>query len=31
MDIQKKLNEDGDVIRNKSRLIYKGYAQKQGI
>ena len=26
-----KLNEDGQVIRNKSRLVCKGYAQVEGI
>jgi len=26
-----KLNENGDVIRNKARLVRKGYAQQQGI
>lgn len=26
-----KLNEDGQVIRNKSRLVFKGYAQVEGI
>ena len=26
-----KLNENGDVIRNKSRLVCKGYAQQEGI
>ena len=24
-------NEDGQVIRNKARLVYKGYAQIEGI
>ena len=26
-----KLNEDGQVTRNKARLLYKGYAQVEGI
>ena len=26
-----KLNEDGQVTRNKARLVYKGYAQVEGI
>lgn len=26
-----KLNEDGKVIRNKERLVCKGYSQKEGI
>ena len=26
-----KLNENGDVIRNEVRLVYKGYAQQEGI
>eukprot|EP00253_Pinus_taeda_P022609 PITA_22609 len=26
-----KLNEDGEVIRNKARLVCKGYAQQEGI
>jgi hypothetical protein len=28
--IQNKLNEDGEVTRNKSRLVCKGYAQVEG-
>jgi hypothetical protein len=26
-----KLNEDGNVTRNKARLVHKGYAQVEGI
>jgi hypothetical protein len=26
-----KLNEDGQVTRNKGRLVYKGYARVEGI
>ena len=26
-----KLNENGDVVRNKARLVCKGYAQQEGI
>jgi hypothetical protein len=26
-----KLNEDGQVTRNKARLVYRGYAQIEGI
>jgi len=26
-----KLNEKGDVVRNKARLVCKGYAQQEGI
>ena len=28
---RKKLNEDGQVTRNKARLVCKGYAQVEGI
>ena len=31
MGIQKKLNEDGQVSRNKARLVCKGYSQEEGI
>eukprot|EP00253_Pinus_taeda_P025002 PITA_25002 len=31
MIFKNKLNENGDVIRNKSRLVCKGYAQQEGI
>jgi len=26
-----KLNEDGEVVRNKARLVCKGYSQVEGI
>jgi hypothetical protein len=26
-----KLNEDGEVLRNKARLVCKGYFQEEGI
>ena len=26
-----KLNEQGQVVRNKARLVYKGYAQIEGL
>ena len=29
--LKKKLNENGDVIINKARLVYKGHAQQEGI
>eukprot|EP00253_Pinus_taeda_P016308 PITA_16308 len=29
--LKKKLNKNGDVIRNKARLVYKWYAQKEDI
>ena len=31
MDLKKKFNQDGQVIRNKVRLVCKGYAQVEGI
>ena len=31
MDFKKKFNQDGQVIRNKARLVCKGYAQVEGI
>jgi len=31
MDIQKQVKWKGDVIRNKARLVCKGYAQQEGI
>ena len=29
--LRNKLNEDGEVSRNKARLVCKGYAQEEGI
>eukprot|EP00253_Pinus_taeda_P005781 PITA_05781 len=29
--LKNKLNENGDVIRNKARIVCKGYAQQEGI
>lgn len=29
--LRNKLDENGEVIRNKFRLVCKGYAQKEGI
>ena len=29
--LKKKFNQDGQVIRNKERLVCKGYAQMEGI
>ena len=31
MGVQKELDENGEVTRNKARLDCKGYAQKEGI
>ena len=31
MDLQKQFNDDGQVIRNKAKLVCKGYAQIEGI
>ena len=31
MHIKNKLNENGEVIINKARLVCKGYAQQEGI
>ena len=31
MDIQKKMNEQGQVIKNKARLVCKGYSQIEGL
>ena len=31
MSIQKKPDKNGEVTRNKERLVYKGYAQEKGI
>ena len=28
---RKKMNEQGEVVRNKERLMYKGYSQHEGI
>ena len=30
-DFKNKLNESGELIRNKERIIYKGYSQQEGI
>ena len=31
MGFRNKVNKDGEVIRNKARLVCKGYAQVEGI
>lgn len=31
MVIQKKLDDNGQVVRNKDKLVCKGYAQVEGI
>jgi len=31
MGIQNKLNEQGEVTRNKTRLLIQGYSQQEGI
>ncbi|GJW57615.1 retrovirus-related pol polyprotein from transposon TNT 1-94 [Tanacetum coccineum] len=31
MDLQRKLDEYGDVLKNKARLVAKGYRQEEGI
>ena len=31
MVIKNKMNEDGKIIRNKARLVCKGYSQIEGI
>ena len=28
---KKKLDENGEIIRNKARLVYKGYVQEEGL
>ena len=28
---RKKLDENGEITRNKARLVYKGYAQEEGL
>ena len=29
--LRKKINEQGEVVRNKTRLVCKGYSQQEGI
>ena len=29
--LRKKLNESGEIVRNKDRLVCKGYAQEEGV
>ena len=31
MDLQKQDHEDGEIIRNKSRLVAQGYTQVEGV
>jgi hypothetical protein len=31
MGVENKEGENGDVVRNKSRLVAQGYSQKEGI
>ena len=31
MVLKKKLNENGEVTRNKAKLVCKGYAQEEGL
>ena len=31
MDLKNKTNEDGEIIRNKSRLVAQGYTQVEGV
>ena len=31
MDLQEKTDEDGEIVRNKSRLLAQGYTQVEGI
>ena len=31
MDFQKKFNQDGQLTRNKARLVCKGYSKMEGI
>jgi hypothetical protein len=31
VNLQEKINENGEIIKNKARLVWKGYAQVEGI
>ena len=31
MDLKNKINEDGEIIQNKSRLVAQGYTQVEGV